>query len=60
MILVSFCQIMYTGYTQKNGAFLIVNTIKTAPFFCVFLYFVTIDLSSVHIKLCLFAFKPNT
>jgi hypothetical protein len=25
----------YTGYTQKNGAVLIVFTIKTAPFFCV-------------------------
>jgi hypothetical protein len=25
----------YTGHTQKNGAVLIVNTIKTAPFFCV-------------------------
>jgi hypothetical protein len=26
----------FTGHTQNNGAFLIVNTIKTAPFFCVF------------------------
>jgi hypothetical protein len=26
---------VYTGYTQKNGAVLIVNTIKTAPLFCV-------------------------
>ena len=26
---------MYTGHTQKNGAVLIVFTIKTAPFFCV-------------------------
>jgi hypothetical protein len=25
----------YTGRTQNNGAVLIVNTIKTAPFFCV-------------------------
>jgi hypothetical protein len=25
----------YTGHTQKNGAVLIVNTTKTAPFFCV-------------------------
>jgi hypothetical protein len=25
----------YTGHTQKNGAVLIVNTIKNAPFFCV-------------------------
>jgi hypothetical protein len=25
----------YTGHTQKNGAVLIVNTIKTVPFFCV-------------------------
>jgi hypothetical protein len=25
----------YTGHTQKNGTVLIVNTIKTAPFFCV-------------------------
>jgi hypothetical protein len=24
------------GHTQKNGAGLIVNTIKTAPFFCVY------------------------
>jgi hypothetical protein len=24
-----------TGHTQTNGAALIVNTIKTAPFFCV-------------------------
>ena len=28
-------QILNTGHTQKNGAVLIVNTIKTAPFFCV-------------------------
>jgi hypothetical protein len=27
--------VIYTGHTQKNGADLIVNTIKTAPFFCV-------------------------
>jgi hypothetical protein len=26
---------LYIGYTQKNGAVLIVNTIKTAPLFCV-------------------------
>jgi hypothetical protein len=26
---------LYTGHTQKNGAVLIVNTIKTEPFFCV-------------------------
>jgi hypothetical protein len=26
---------IYTGHTQKNGAVLIVNTITTAPFFCV-------------------------
>jgi hypothetical protein len=25
-----------TGNTQKNGAVLIVNTIKTVPFFCVY------------------------
>jgi hypothetical protein len=25
----------HTGHTQKNGAVLIVNTIKTAPLFCV-------------------------
>jgi hypothetical protein len=25
----------YTGHTQKNGAVSIVNTIKTAPLFCV-------------------------
>ena len=25
----------YTGRTQKNGAVLMVFTIKTAPFFCV-------------------------
>jgi hypothetical protein len=25
----------YTGHTQKNGAVLILFTIKTAPFFCV-------------------------
>jgi hypothetical protein len=25
----------YTGHTQKNGAGLIVNTITTAPFFCI-------------------------
>jgi hypothetical protein len=25
-----------TGHTQKTGAVLIVNTIKTAPFFCVY------------------------
>ena len=28
-------QNIYTGHTQKNGAVSIVNTIKTAPFFCV-------------------------
>ena len=27
--------ILYTGHTQKSGAVLIVNTIKTAPLFCV-------------------------
>jgi hypothetical protein len=27
--------LLYTGYTQKNGAVLIVNTIISAPFFCV-------------------------
>jgi hypothetical protein len=27
--------IIHTEYTQNNGAVLIVNTIKTAPFFCV-------------------------
>jgi hypothetical protein len=27
---------IYTGYTQKNGAVLIVKTIETAPFFCVY------------------------
>jgi hypothetical protein len=26
---------IYTGSTQNNGAVVIVNTIKTAPFFCV-------------------------
>jgi hypothetical protein len=26
---------IYTGHTQKNGAVLIVFSIKTAPFFCV-------------------------
>jgi hypothetical protein len=26
---------IYTGHTQKNGAVLIVNTIKTASFLCV-------------------------
>jgi hypothetical protein len=29
------CAETYKGHTQKNGALLIVNTIKTAPFFCV-------------------------
>ena len=28
--------VTYTGHTQKNGAVLIVFTIKTAPFFCVY------------------------
>jgi hypothetical protein len=28
-------QTAYTGHTQNNGAVLIVNIIKTAPFFCV-------------------------
>jgi hypothetical protein len=28
-------RVMYTGHTQENGAVLIVNTIKTTPFFCV-------------------------
>jgi hypothetical protein len=27
--------IIYIGHTQKNGAVVIVFTIKTAPFFCV-------------------------
>jgi hypothetical protein len=31
----SFSSGLYTGHTQKNGAVLIVNIIKTAPFFCV-------------------------
>jgi hypothetical protein len=26
----------HAGYAQKNGAVLIVNTIKTAPFVCVY------------------------
>jgi hypothetical protein len=26
----------YTEYTQKNGAVSIVNTIETAPYFCVY------------------------
>jgi hypothetical protein len=30
------CVSLYTGNTQKNGAVLIVNTIKTVPFFCVY------------------------
>jgi hypothetical protein len=29
-------EMTYTGHTQNNGAVLIVNTIKTAPFFCVY------------------------
>jgi hypothetical protein len=29
----------YTGNPQKNGGVLIVNTIKTAPFFCVCLVY---------------------
>jgi hypothetical protein len=33
----------YTGYTQKNGAVLIVFTIKTAPLFCVCPVFVIIN-----------------
>jgi hypothetical protein len=32
-----------TGHTQKNGAVLIVNSIKTAPFFCVCPVFVFIE-----------------
>jgi hypothetical protein len=39
----------YTGRTQKNGAALIVNTIKTAPFFCVCPVF---KLSIIIIRLC--------
>jgi hypothetical protein len=35
-----FCSYQrYTGHTQKNGAVLIVNTIKTAPFVCVCPYY---------------------
>ena len=29
------CMYVCTGHTQKNGAVLIVNTITSAPFFCV-------------------------
>jgi hypothetical protein len=32
-----------TGHTQKNGAVLIVFTIKTAPFFCVCPVYITIS-----------------
>jgi hypothetical protein len=35
-ILSVLLHVTYTGHTQKNGAVLIVNTIKTAPFFFVF------------------------
>jgi hypothetical protein len=40
-----------TGHTQKNGAVLIVNTIKTAPLFCVCPVLCTI-LTSVVITSC--------
>ena len=34
--IIDICEyIDYTGHTQKNGAVLIVFTIKTAPFVCV-------------------------
>jgi hypothetical protein len=50
---------VYTGHTQKNGAVLIVNIIKTAPFFCVFPVFtkatikVVFNCASVGVKNCL-------
>jgi hypothetical protein len=31
------------GHTQKNGAVLIVNTIKTAPIFCVLPVFIYVN-----------------
>jgi hypothetical protein len=47
---------IYIGHTQKNGAVLILNTIKTAPLFCVhpvYIYTVTEELTSrgrVHLE----------
>jgi hypothetical protein len=35
MLTVRYGLDLYTGHTQKNGAVLIVFTIKTATFFCV-------------------------
>jgi phosphoglycerol transferase MdoB-like AlkP superfamily enzyme len=35
LTLFKFEPLIYTEHTQKNGAVLIVNTILTAPFFCV-------------------------
>jgi hypothetical protein len=40
-ILIVIYNFPYTGHTQKNGAVLIVNTVKTAPFFCVCLVYET-------------------
>jgi hypothetical protein len=39
---------VYTGHTQKNGAVVIVFTIKTAPFLCVYPVFEIADEPNVY------------
>ena len=43
-------QTQSTGHTQKNGAVLIVNTITTAPFFCVC---PVLGICSLRINVCI-------
>jgi hypothetical protein len=45
---------IYTGHTQKSGAVLIVNTIKTAPFFCV----CPVYKLQFYLKMYIFSFLP--
>ena len=51
---------IYTGHTQNNGAVLIVNTIKTALFFCVcpvyilVVLFYLLQISRFSVEVCNF------
>jgi hypothetical protein len=54
------CIDIYTGHTQMNGAVLIVNTITTAPFFCVFPVYVAKSMGANHVTSQLFIFGHNT
>jgi hypothetical protein len=50
---------IYTGHTQKNGAVVIVNTIKTAPFFCVCPIYIYIYRITITTSFCLTEYSKN-